>query len=328
MTSLRDLARWPTSSDDTTAAALIRHAWVMTTWHATRAIELAHRPAGDPLFMAACAAQVDAFAVATTLEALTDADPGRADETARRIWEGADDGGHPGELAWDRAQVLDIDHAAVVSLAKRSVAAIENTAVSHSITGSSADVPRPVLLEMWLAVFPSNRSAAFDAFYAEHGHKRTWGHVMSGIQSAATKSRNDDAMLQRFVTKSNRLAEDVAQLRVALDFLYARQVADGLGGIKFTDDRVRGASADALAWYGAGVRDEPGRDEYPHDAGDLGACERTYAMAVGRCAERMLPVLEKFRAHAARGYRHPEPTPPTAPVATQAATSIPHRSTP
>lgn len=101
--------------------------------------------------------------------------------------------------------------------------------------------------------------------------------------------------IERIVRERNQLAVEAAQLRVALDFLYARQVADG-PGIKFTADRVRGTSADALAWYGAGARDAPTEDEYPLDNDDLGACERTYAMAVGQCAERMLPVLEKYRA--------------------------------
>lgn len=41
--------------------------------------------------------------------------------------------------------------------------------------------------------------------------------------------------------------------------------------------------------------EECGRD-YPHDEGDLRACELSYAFAPSELAERMLPVLREFRA--------------------------------
>lgn len=62
-------------------------------------------------------------------------------------------------------------------------------------------------------------------------------------------------------------------------------------------DRFTGISSDALAWFAIGRRDEPKPGEYPADERDLGACERTYDMAPEFLKERMLPVLERYRAH-------------------------------
>lgn len=62
-------------------------------------------------------------------------------------------------------------------------------------------------------------------------------------------------------------------------------------------DRFTGVSSDALAWYAIGRRDEPKPGEYPADEQDLAACERTYEMAPEFLKERMLPVLERYRAH-------------------------------
>lgn len=83
--------------------------------------------------------------------------------------------------------------------------------------------------------------------------------------------------------------------RAALEFLYARQAHDG-PGVRLDGGRCRGRSADALAWYGAGVRDEPHRDEYPRDRADLAACQRTVDMAPSHIAERMRPVLDRYAA--------------------------------
>lgn len=75
--------------------------------------------------------------------------------------------------------------------------------------------------------------------------------------------------------------------------------------------RCWGRSSDALALYGVGIglrpqtpgwsdtgsswtREECGQD-YPHDEGDLRACELTYDMADVASQMRMLPVLEEFR---------------------------------
>lgn len=89
-------------------------------------------------------------------------------------------------------------------------------------------------------------------------------------------------------------------------------------------DRPRcwGVSSDALAAYGAGygprptipgkpyeaktsnsgrwVREEAG-DYYPHDIGDLNACELTFAMAPDHAKFRMKPVLDEFRAYVLDG---------------------------
>lgn len=42
-------------------------------------------------------------------------------------------------------------------------------------------------------------------------------------------------------------------------------------------------------------------DDYPRDPGDLDRCERTYAAAPPHLQERMLPVLEEFRAWVRHG---------------------------
>jgi hypothetical protein len=80
-------------------------------------------------------------------------------------------------------------------------------------------------------------------------------------------------------------------LRDVLDFLIARQDARH----QWMQPRCWGVSSDALAYYGAGKKQEPKPNEYPADAGDLAACERTYDMAPEAIKPRMLPVLEKYR---------------------------------
>ena len=90
--------------------------------------------------------------------------------------------------------------------------------------------------------------------------------------------------------------------------------------------RCWGISSDALALYGVGhgprptvpgrtystgvlgwSGDECGRS-YPHDEGDLMACQITYAMAPREVRERMLPVLEEFERYVRRGLnRYGEP---------------------
>jgi len=83
--------------------------------------------------------------------------------------------------------------------------------------------------------------------------------------------------------------------------------------------RCWGISSDALALYGVGGGPRPqtpgwaaslsGRswsgsecgDNYPHDEGDLLACELTYEMAPPRAQIRMLPVLKEFRRWVTQG---------------------------
>lgn len=84
------------------------------------------------------------------------------------------------------------------------------------------------------------------------------------------------------------------------------------------EPRCWGISSDALALYGVGVGPRPtvpGRPEspgcwrgdevgrhFPHDEGDLMACEITYGMAPPEARKRMLPVLEELE----RWVRHGE----------------------
>jgi uncharacterized protein YuzE len=87
--------------------------------------------------------------------------------------------------------------------------------------------------------------------------------------------------------------------QAVLEFLVARHEA----GQRRELPRCYGMSSDALAYYGAGKRGEPIEGwDYPADPDDLGACERTYDMAPEHIKQRMLPVLEKFRAHVAKRY--------------------------
>lgn len=67
--------------------------------------------------------------------------------------------------------------------------------------------------------------------------------------------------------------------------------------------RCTGISSDGLTLYAVGLQAEPGLQGYPSDGWDLQACERTYAMAPADLQVRMLPILEKFRAHV--GKRQP-----------------------
>ena len=105
-----------------------------------------------------------------------------------------------------------------------------------------------------------------------------------------------------------RSVDPVKQDRQALQFMIERDRARQRVGAP----RCVGVSSDALAMYGIGhgerptvpgTPDTPGGmswrgDEvgqnYPHDIGDLLACQITYAMAPAWMRERMLPVLEEF----------------------------------
>lgn len=89
--------------------------------------------------------------------------------------------------------------------------------------------------------------------------------------------------------------ETVAQAQGALEFV-AERYRRGGSGANFRSDRCTGISSDALAWYGVGCTPEPKRHQYPADASDLAACERTFAMAPEHVQKRMLPVMEKYRS--------------------------------
>ena len=67
-------------------------------------------------------------------------------------------------------------------------------------------------------------------------------------------------------------------------------------------ERCTGLSSDALTLYAIGLDEEPQLRNYPRDHGDLDACERTYQMAPADPQERMLPVLEKYRARVNADY--------------------------
>lgn len=83
----------------------------------------------------------------------------------------------------------------------------------------------------------------------------------------------------------------------ALAFLLARREAER----DHARPRCWGNSSDALAFFAAAGASEPTFFEYPSDRADLAACELTYEMGSPRLQERMLPVLEKFRAAIAAG---------------------------
>jgi DNA-directed RNA polymerase subunit N (RpoN/RPB10) len=86
-----------------------------------------------------------------------------------------------------------------------------------------------------------------------------------------------------------------------LAFVSRRYQQDG-SGANARRNRCTGISADALAWFAVGRRDEPKRSEYPADPSDLAACQRTYDMAPAFLQERMAPVLAKYRAAVAERY--------------------------
>lgn len=80
------------------------------------------------------------------------------------------------------------------------------------------------------------------------------------------------------------------------DFILARE------DLRNSRPRCTGESSDALAMYAVGMEGEPSPRDYPRDRGDLEACELTYRMAPAHLQERLLPVMEKFRAHVEERY--------------------------
>lgn len=90
----------------------------------------------------------------------------------------------------------------------------------------------------------------------------------------------------------------IEELYAERDFLFERSMQAGI--CRFDQDRFTGISSNALVRF-AFTGEEPevnGRDwRYPSDASDLAACEHTYAMAPAHLQPRMLPLLEKYRAH-------------------------------
>lgn len=77
---------------------------------------------------------------------------------------------------------------------------------------------------------------------------------------------------------------------------------------RFQGPRCTGDSSDGLTLFALGLVQEPDKWNYPSDHSDLRACELTYKMAPADLQERMLPVLEKYRAHVTAKY--PRPTLP------------------
>lgn len=98
----------------------------------------------------------------------------------------------------------------------------------------------------------------------------------------------------------DELRAKVDLLRAELDFVGRRYLADG-SGVRFAADRCTGRSSNALAWYGVFVAPEPTVADYPADAADLAACQRTYDMAPAHVQWRMRPVLDRYQAHLNRG---------------------------
>jgi len=113
-------------------------------------------------------------------------------------------------------------------------------------------------------------------------------------QDWAIEAAGMDALAERILTFH-------AQHEERLSFIARRYLAPGRHRDRFT-----GASSDALAWFAVGRRGEPKTGEYPADERDLAACERTYEMAPEFLQERMLPVLERYRAAVRGGAVHPD----------------------
>lgn len=66
------------------------------------------------------------------------------------------------------------------------------------------------------------------------------------------------------------------------------------------EPRVHGISSDALVAWALGVGPLPVRGlNYPHDADDLGACERNYEAAPPPIRRVMAPVMGRFREYVA-----------------------------
>lgn len=151
--------------------------------------------------------------------------------------------------------------------------------------------------------------------YAEFLERRTQlGGDHGRFHRRAVHAEQQHALTNRWRDRAEASRRDWAIEAVAMDeigdrllsfhahnedrfsFISRRYHADG-SGLNFRRSRCTGVSSDALAWYAVGRRDEPKLSEYPADESDLSACERTYAMASEWLQERMLPVLERYRAH-------------------------------
>lgn len=89
------------------------------------------------------------------------------------------------------------------------------------------------------------------------------------------------------------------------DFLVARMVdrRDGVSWVGISSDAMTVAAITAQR-----VREV----DWPRDRGDLWRCEETYRRAPAHLQARMLPILERFRAHV--GKRYPERTAPCATI--------------
>lgn len=84
--------------------------------------------------------------------------------------------------------------------------------------------------------------------------------------------------------------QSTEEVRAERDFLY-RRMTDRSGA------EYVGLSSTAMVRAAMEGRSEA--EEWPRDRGDLGRCERTYEAAPAHLAERMRPVLERFRGQVA-----------------------------
>ncbi|MBB4689804.1 hypothetical protein [Amycolatopsis jiangsuensis] len=121
--------------------------------------------------------------------------------------------------------------------------------------------------------------------------------------TSARRTKEDlTRRIERMTAVRDTYRTQADDLAAELTFVASRYLADD-GGLRFSSQRCTGVSADALAWFGVGVRSEPEEDEYPRDQFDLSACERTFEMAPQHVQERMLPVLQQYRAAVAANPR-------------------------
>jgi hypothetical protein len=123
-----------------------------------------------------------------------------------------------------------------------------------------------------------------EAVRSERSSRQAWAEEALKMETIAER------MLTFFSQHDERLA-----------FMSRRYQSDG-SGVNFRRTRCTGISADALAWFAVGRRDEPKRSEYPADPADFAACQRTYDMAPAFLQERMKPVLERYLAAVAERY--------------------------
>jgi hypothetical protein len=118
------------------------------------------------------------------------------------------------------------------------------------------------------------------------------------VDESGELCRQTEEQLEAVNAAAVELKVKNGRLRAELEFILARLEAER----NHVYPRCWGISSNALALYAIRRGRRPARSEFPSDKDDLGACERTYEMAPPHLQERMLPVLEEFRA----AVRNPE----------------------